>query len=91
MFQSPQWGSNSKVNGYTDKKGVYHHPFQSPQWGSNSKVEGVMLKASCCTVFQSPQWGSNSKGRRCWPRVHARMFQSPQWGSNSKGYPLESA
>ena len=35
-FQSPQWGSNSKV--------IFHlfalvfFVFQSPQWGSNSKV-----------------------------------------------------
>ena len=35
-FQSPQWGSNSKV---TAKAGdLTKVGFQSPQWGSNSKV-----------------------------------------------------
>ena len=61
MFQSPQWGSNSK--GFKAVMGPKAQVamFQSPQWGSNSKdidkedEEGVSL-------FQSPQWGSNSKG-----------------------------
>ena len=36
MFQSPQWGSNSKV----DRQGQAQQTavFQSPQWGSNSKA-----------------------------------------------------
>ena len=37
MFQSPQWGDNSKVRGIVV---VYTaSPFQSPQWGDNSKEE----------------------------------------------------
>ena len=36
-FQSPQWGSNSKVLGAI--YGSWSYMFQSPQWGSNSKVE----------------------------------------------------
>ena len=35
-FQSPQWGSNSKVGDIT--LDIYVKEFQSPQWGSNSKV-----------------------------------------------------
>ena len=35
-FQSPQWGSNSKVS--TKKLNKKELKFQSPQWGSNSKV-----------------------------------------------------
>ena len=35
-FQSPQWGSNSKVISVFVL--IFAWPFQSPQWGSNSKV-----------------------------------------------------
>ena len=58
MFQSPQWGSNSKG----DVRTVLHLlvEFQSPQWGSNSK--GFSRQWGTFRVpFQSPQWGSNSK------------------------------
>ena len=44
MFQSPQWGSNSKVN--TTKTTIMANgAFQSPQWGSNSKVKSLFFKA----------------------------------------------
>ena len=36
MFQSPQWGDNSKVD--IDFDVVEELEFQSPQWGDNSKV-----------------------------------------------------
>ena len=35
LFQSPQWGSNSKEEQLHQVR--YYHRFQSPQWGSNSK------------------------------------------------------
>ena len=35
MFQSPQWGSNSKVD--IEYCAMFSNMFQSPQWGSNSK------------------------------------------------------
>ena len=35
-FQSPQWGSNSKVKNLEFNEQLFM--FQSPQWGSNSKV-----------------------------------------------------
>ena len=63
QFQSPQWGSNSKVkvngNLYTKK---YLAEFQSPQWGSNSKGLNSSAYQEKNRKFQSPQWGSNSKG-----------------------------
>ena len=40
MFQSPQWGSNSKNN--TAGATPAEYEFQSPQWGSNSKTEEDM-------------------------------------------------
>ena len=40
MFQSPQWGSNSKAS--EGKKAVLISQFQSPQWGSNSKGEIIL-------------------------------------------------
>ena len=36
MFQSPQWGSNSKDEHNIKTK--HFKRFQSPQWGSNSKA-----------------------------------------------------
>ena len=36
MFQSPQWGSNSK--GEPERYFPGGRLFQSPQWGSNSKA-----------------------------------------------------
>ena len=36
LFQSPQWGSNSKANKKASRK--LAKAFQSPQWGSNSKA-----------------------------------------------------
>ena len=41
MFQSPQWGSNSKGLEKT-KRRLAKRWFQSPQWGSNSKVWQAM-------------------------------------------------
>ena len=35
MFQSPQWGDNSKAKNDSAKQGP--RKFQSPQWGDNSK------------------------------------------------------
>ena len=43
MFQSPQWGSNSKEEAYSEM--VSSDEFQSPQWGSNSKAVKDVLKA----------------------------------------------
>ena len=59
-FQSPQWGSNSKVEVKVLK--FTRKAFQSPQWGSNSKVFAQVLQKRN-SMFQSPQWGSNSKGK----------------------------
>ena len=58
-FQSPQWGSNSKVKVYGCLQDDSFE-FQSPQWGSNSKVVAAE-EARQEKAFQSPQWGSNSK------------------------------
>ena len=60
MFQSPQWGSNSKGANELCKK-LELIEFQSPQWGSNSK-DSYAKKRRYRYWFQSPQWGSNSKG-----------------------------
>ena len=57
-FQSPQWGSNSKVARLAVQFRTFL--FQSPQWGSNSKVYSSILYEGS-GLFQSPQWGSNSK------------------------------
>ena len=58
MFQSPQWGSNSKDT--RPDNAVTYNEFQSPQWGSNSKDVQEKYKGFALE-FQSPQWGSNSK------------------------------
>ena len=58
VFQSPQWGSNSKDRQIRQPPLLVE--FQSPQWGSNSKV-GALFMLSQQKSFQSPQWGSNSK------------------------------
>ena len=42
LFQSPQWGSNSKANKKASRK--LAKAFQSPQWGSNSKERFAILK-----------------------------------------------
>ena len=57
-FQSPQWGSNSKVRSlqYED----YKFQFQSPQWGSNSK-DLAYENEQITDEFQSTPSGSNSK------------------------------
>ena len=47
MFQSPQWGSNSKV--MEDELEMDMKSFQSPQWGSNSKV----LNRNCLRMYLS--------------------------------------
>ena len=59
MFQSPQWGSNSKVKEF----------FFLSEEDSFSPLNGeVILKGAAVlhcgkeVQFQSPQWGSNSKG-----------------------------
>ena len=59
LFQSPQWGDNSKGRPMNLDDAEYW--FQSPQWGDNSKVNGEVLKYTKLE-FQSPQWGDNSKG-----------------------------
>ena len=41
IFQSPQWGSNSKVDKI--KFTFAQLEFQSPQWGSNSKVKKLLF------------------------------------------------
>ena len=86
MFQSPQWGSNSKE--IVKRHDSTIAEFQSPQWGSNSKeYESECQKA--ISLFQSPQWGSNSKVTEALvPFGTTREFQSPQWGSNSKATSL---
>ena len=81
MFQSPQWGSNSKdgVMKATEFLGL----FQSPQWGSNSK-DRTPKGASWMNGFQSPQWRNNSKVKPKNILDGFKLFQSPQWGNNSK-------
>ena len=58
VFQSPQWGSNSKEK--LSKRERFGVLFQSPQWGSNSKGDQLVCEI-ILALFQSPQWGSNSK------------------------------
>ena len=43
-FQSPQWGSNSKVD---DVRALPPKTvrFQSPQWGSNSKGHVLVMRS----------------------------------------------
>ena len=59
MFQSPQWGNNSKAALYAKLVGA--KGFQSPQWGNNSK-DFWQVRTNTGKGFQSPQWGNNSKG-----------------------------
>ena len=40
LFQSPQWGSNSKASTRLSQMRA-PSKFQSPQWGSNSKDQAV--------------------------------------------------
>ena len=77
MFQSPQWGSNSKAG----KKEVANlfAEFQSPQWGSNSKVP-IWSRMAIKAMFQSPQWGSNSKGSSKALAVSKRGVSVPAMG-----------
>ena len=58
MFQSPQWGNNSKAALYAKLVGA--KGFQSPQWGNNSK-DSWQVRTNTGKGFQSPQWGNNSK------------------------------
>ena len=58
LFQSPQWGDNSK--GCSSALSMALNWFQSPQWGDNSKVGGMDFDIDE-VAFQSPQWGDNSK------------------------------
>ena len=80
MFQSPQWGSNSKWldAGYRECEGCF-----SPRNGEVI-LNGVPFFKVCILEFQSPQWGSNSKAQWSEEQKAAAAFQSPQWGSNSK-------
>ena len=60
MFQSPQWGSNSKVDTKTRDELLGHESF-SPR---NGEVILKLAKVAAYIpreAFQSPQWGSNSK------------------------------
>ena len=52
-FQSPQWGSNSKV--MVDSSREVLEAFQSPQWGDNSKEKQNTITIRVKS-FQSPQW-----------------------------------
>ena len=82
MFQSPQWGSNSKV--FTSKHCFPALSFQSPQWGSNSKEEFEEYISSIEGF--SPRNGEVILKRKDIKTKNVEfMFQSPQWGSNSKG------
>ena len=77
MFQSPQWGSNSK--GSEQFLVRINARFQSPQWGSNSKAYNIGRNVSV-VVFQSPQWGSNSKVIPCLPESNAKTVSVPAMG-----------
>ena len=89
VFQSPQWGSNSKEFSLTH--GLLVRLFQSPQWGSNSKALFYLVGGFTYT-FQSPQWGSNSKGGKEMTYLILTYGFSPRNGEVIlKGYPLESA
>ena len=48
LFQSPQWGSNSKED--IGGSEVLKEWFQSPQWGSNSKVISSVSSISSNSV-----------------------------------------
>ena len=43
LFQSPQWGSNSKD--YVSRTINLPFKFQSPQWGSNSKGQQNLINS----------------------------------------------
>ena len=53
MFQSPQWGDNSKVSNNFDGRDSIK--FQSPQWGDNSK--GLVLRRNPRRKRFSPRNG----------------------------------
>ena len=81
MFQSPQWGSNSKDNQFLK---IFLTQSFSPRNGEailkvKDEANGYSFKE-----FQSPQWGSNSKVYLHHSFEAMKEFQSPQWGSNSK-------
>ena len=77
MFQSPQWGDNSKgVKLFRERNPL---SFQSPQWGDNSKaVEEARLEKA--RKFQSPQWGDNSKGTLLLIKMAAKLVSVPAMG-----------
>ena len=81
LFQSPQWGSNSKAGQLAFKTtfGV----FQSPQWGSNSKAD-VDCENSPYRRFSPRNGEVILKVAGQMNLVYKLVFQSPQWGSNSK-------
>ena len=55
MFQSPQWGDNSKVEEL--EKEMEFDLFQSPQWGDNSKGNGNFEESLEIDVRFSPRNG----------------------------------
>ena len=83
VFQSPQWGSNSKVACAADEQ-EFKYRF-SPR---NGEVILKMEKTICQWSYEicfSPRNGEVIL--KLWKTLlHQRVhqFQSPQWGSNSK-------
>ena len=57
-FQSPQWGSNSKVVFKMDLKNTKGF---SPRNGEVILKLNILITPRLKWMFQSPQWGSNSK------------------------------
>ena len=83
MFQSPQWGDNSKEE--SSKLSMRYMSSFSPRNGEIIlKVTTATLSDPPLTMFQSPQWGDNSKGEDSLFEIWLYRFQSPQWGDNSK-------
>ena len=55
MFQSPQWGDNSKAGVIEQLLRI--EEFQSPQWGDNSKEEGVKYAKEFLAEVSVPAMG----------------------------------
>ena len=77
MFQSPQWGSNSKEK----EKEVYEKCLSfSPRNGEVILKECAGHMQHRLPSFQSPQWGSNSKAGVTWTVHHGSESFSPRNG-----------
>ena len=83
MFQSPQWGSNSKVTGFSSR--LLTKRF-SPRNGEVILKVGDSISNYIESCGFSPRNGEVIlKGVKHYPSMYLCAFQSPQWGSNSKG------